>query len=177
MRIKYGLRFPGARDLKILAFGLFFKACMLAGLFVNSNSLNCLRAANLAFVSFVLAVFRAEEIIASLETPLRLPDWALLEDVFFTIVFFADLGGIRLIGELLSNEAAVGLVEGPEFSMSVDVSCSGIVRVVYPGAVEGPGAPVSWVASDWTFVIVRVLSGKQNFSIWRLFLLCILRKS
>ena len=58
-----GLGFPGERFLRLHVAGLFFKACMLIGLFVNLKALDCLRAASFAFVSFLLAVFRAEAIV------------------------------------------------------------------------------------------------------------------
>ena len=109
--------------------------------------------------------------VGFLQDSFRLPDWALLGDVFFTIVFSAGSGGIRVIGEMLSNEDAVGLVEGPGLSMGVDVFWSSIFLLVAAGAVKGPGASVSWVASNWAPVIFCGLSAKQNFSIFRLFLL------
>ena len=147
---------------------------MFIGLVVNSNALDCLRAASLALVNLVLAVFRVDEIVTVFfKIPLRLPVWALLGDCFLTVFFLAGLRGIRLIGEMLGDEIDVGLVEGPGLSVGVDVPCSGVVRVTNDGAVQGPGAPVSWdrAASDRAFALACILSAKRNFSILLLFLL------
>ena len=63
-------------------FSLFLRSAILTGFWLNLNSLLCSRAAILAFVSFVLVVFRAADMVAFLLIDFLVPFWAIRGDFF-----------------------------------------------------------------------------------------------
>ena len=142
---------------------------MLTELWLSSNSLLCLRAATLAFVNFVLAVFRDADMVAFFLMDFRVPLWAVRGDFFLADRFEVCERGIRLIGERLIEKMAVEN-DGSGFSIGVEGPCCCWERVRPVEADDGPGA--SWMETFSDRVSLSpCMSGLCVFSDWAAFLL------
>ena len=80
---------------------------MLTGLRLKLKTLLCFKAAILALVSLVLAVFRAAETVALLRMDERFPFWTVLKDFFLLNFIVVVVGRVFVvIGDMCSVEFA-----------------------------------------------------------------------
>ena len=148
----------------------FFRFAMLTGLWLISNTLLCLRAATLAFVNFVLVLFRAADVVAFFLMDFRVPLRSVWGDFLLADRFEVCERGIRLIGEMLIEKLALEN-DGSGLSIGVEGPCCCWQRLRPVRADEGPGASWMETLSDG-LCLSPCMSGLCVFSDWAAFFAC-----